>query len=101
MGLNEDGGGRSLLTTVCWLGKRAHVHLLLQANADVNRLYCGASLFLCIVNWSRCFPYDYENISLMLLFAGGNPREKVFKEEAKPQVRKWLQSFLKAKELFT
>merc|ERR1719335_1388544 len=89
----------SLLHFVVFSGALLHAHLLIQAgvNVDIFTVRDGKSLFTRLI--LSHVPHNIE-LSLMLLFAGANPKEKKFVEKAKPQARKWLNGFLKAKEMF-
>merc|ERR1719335_1533596 len=90
---------RSLLARSQVCRDPKHLHFLLQAGVNLHAPYTTdpeerhKSIFCAFRNLP-----DY--IALMLLFAGGNPKEKIFPIESRPQVRLWLSGFLKAKELF-
>lgn len=75
------------------------LHLLLQVGVNLHAPYTTSpgksknSIF-CM------YPRVKDDCALMLLFAGANPKEKIFPIFARSQVRVWLSGFLKAKELF-
>lgn len=76
-----------------------NLHLLLQAGVKLDVPYTTnpkesqKSIFCA-------YHFLPDASALMLLFAGANPKEKIFNANARPQVRVWLSGFLKAKELF-
>ena len=60
----------------------------------------GESFFVDLNYDESLIGHPLLDVQLLLLFAGANPKEKIFANALKPTVRRWLTGFLTAKKIF-